>query len=132
MLEAVGAERAILSILIKKPDALFTVDEILDENDFTNTGNQVIYSIVKELVLEDPNVSLDSALILSRGEEKGIKDFLRLTQNGDLINAIQATSKAVNESSLCKHITSVKKASIKRHLLMTLEDLKDDVEEYDG
>lgn len=132
MLEAVGAERAILSILLKKPDSLFTVDEILDENDFTNTGNQVIYTIIKELILEDPSTKLDSALIISHAESKGIKDFFRLTQNGDLLSAIHTTAKGINESSIGKHIAAVKKASIKRHLIETLDDLKDDVEVYSG
>lgn len=132
MLEAVGAERAVLAILLKKPDSLFTIDEVLDEDDFTNSGNRLIYGLIKEIIIDDPNTKLDHLLIISRAEEKGIKDFFKLTHNGDLLNALESTKKSVDESSLSKYVAAVKKASIKRHLINTLDVLKDDVEIFDG
>lgn len=132
MLEAVGAERAVLAIVMKKPDEFFSVDEILDTEDFTNSGNSVIYSLIKDLVLEDPNVKLDDFTIISQAESKGIKDFFSLTHNGDLLEALRATQKSVSEESLNKYVATVKKASIKRHLISVLDALKDNVEDFDG
>lgn len=132
MLEAVGAERAILSLCMKKPDSVYMVDEILDENDFTNTGNKLIWSLMRDIVLEDPNASLDHFVLISRAEEKGIKDFLKQTHNGDLLEALEQTKKSVSEANLGKYIAMVKKATIKRYLLTTIDDLKDDIETFDG
>ena len=132
MLEAVGAERALLAIIMKKPDSVFIADEILEEDDFTNSGNKLIYSLMKDIVFEDANASLDHFILISRAEEKGIKDFFKLTQNGDLLEALEQTKKSVKESSLNKYIAAIKKATVKRRLLLTIDDLKDDIENYDG
>lgn len=132
MLEAVGAERAILALCMKKPDSLFIVDEILDENDFTNTGNKLIYGLMRDIVLDDPNAALDHFILISRAEEKGIDDFLKQTHNGDLLEALEQTKKSVSDGSLNKYIAMVKKATVKRRLLLTIDDLKDDIEEFDG
>jgi len=132
MLEAVGAERALLAIIMKKPDSIFIADEILDEDDFTNSGNKLIYSLMRDIVFEDASASLDHFILISRAEEKGIKDFFKLTQNGDLLEALEQTKKSIQEKSLNKYIVAIKKATIKRTLLFTIDDLKDDIENYDG
>lgn len=132
MLEAVGAERAVLSILLKKPDSLFAFDIQLNEDDFTNSGNKLLFSLMSEIINDDPKVKLDNYLLISKAEEKGITDFFKLTQNGDLLDALQETGNNVSESSIGKYIAIVKKASIKRNLIDKLDHLKDDVEVHSG
>ncbi len=132
MLEAVGAERALLAIIMKKPDSLFIADEILEESDFTNNGNKLIYSLMRDILNEDANAALDHFILISRAEEKGIKEFFRLTNNGDLLEALEQTAKSVKESGLNKYIAAIKKATVKRVLINTVDELKDDIEVYDG
>lgn len=132
MLEAVGAERAVLALCIKKPDSVFIADEVLDEADFTNTGNKLIWSLMRDIVLSDANASLDHFILISRAEEKGIKDFLKKTQNGDLLQALEETAKNIKEESLNKYVAMVKKATVKRRLLNTCKSLEGDIESHDG
>ncbi|MHA2063175.1 MAG: DnaB-like helicase N-terminal domain-containing protein, partial [Candidatus Thorarchaeota archaeon] len=132
MLEAVGAERALLAIIMKKPDSVFIADEILDESDFTNSGNGLIYSLMKDIVFEDSEAALDRFILISRAQEKGIQDFFKLTQQGELLEALEQTKKSINESSINKYIAAIKKATVKRTLLYTIDDVKNDIETYDG
>lgn len=132
MLEAVGAERSILAICMKKSDSIFVVDEYLDSGDFTNGGNRLIYSLMKELIFEDSEIKLDSYILASHAEEKGIKDFFKLTNNGDLVEALERIQNSVSESSLNKYLAMVKKATIKRRLLTTIEELQADIPSFDG
>lgn len=130
MLQAVGAERAILSILLKVPELVFEIDDVVGENDFTNGGAKAIYSLVKDLVMQDREGVVDYNTIISRAEEKGLTDFLKLTQNGQLLEALSHTK--VNPDSLGRHVNAVKTATIKRDTIEFLDVLKDDVEVFDG
>jgi len=131
MLEAVGAERAILGIIMKKPDCLYEVDDILDESDFTNSGSKVIFSLMRDLILSGAE-ELDHYSLISAAEEKGLKDFLTLTHEGGLLEALEYTKDSVNVKTLFRHVSAVKTASIKRQLLETLDTLKDEVEDFTG
>ena len=133
MLEAVGAERAVLSLVLKKPDNFFIVDEVLEERDFTNTGNKLVYSLIKDILHANPETSvLDNYTLITRAEEKGVDEFLQGTQQGDLLDALTSTQDSVSEKNIGRYIAAVKKASIKRALLDTFDELKDDVESHDG
>lgn len=130
MLQAVGAERAILSILMKEPTLLFDIDDVLDASDFTNGGASAIFSLIKDIILEDKSATIDQYSLISRAEERGVKDFLTLTHNGELLEAIEQTS--VSPSSLNRHVGAVKSMSIKRHTIGMLDELKDQIEDFGG
>jgi replicative DNA helicase len=130
MLEAIGAERALLSILLKHPGKLFEIDDVIVENDFTNTGTRIIFSILHDLLITDRHACVDYTTLISHAEEKGVKEFLELTQGGELLHVLEQTS--VNPDTLGKHVAAVKKAAIKRVTIETLDSLKDEVEEFNG
>ena len=130
MLQAVGAERAILSILMQQPEMLYEIDDVLDASDFTNGGAQVIYGLIKDIVLKDKDATIDSYTLVTEAETTGVDQFLELTQNGALIDAIAATK--VKPSSLGRHVEAVKTMTIKRNSIGMLDSLKDDVEDFSG
>src|SRR5690606_24826143 len=129
-LEAHGAERAILSILIRNPDKFFTVTDVLGEADFVNVGCSTIFTIVKDIILKEENPSIDRHLIISEAERRNIEDFWQHTLNGDLVDAIIKMN--VNPNNFGRFVADVKQASIKRALINKCEDLKQDIEEYVG
>jgi len=130
MLQAVGAERAILSILMQKPELLFEVDDILDGDDFTNGGAKVIYSLIKDILLTDKDAVIDHYTLISHAESKGVSNFLEITHNGELLEAISQTT--VNPSTLGRHVNAVKTMTIKRNTIGMLDSLKDDVDDFKG
>ncbi|TFH25858.1 hypothetical protein E4G67_00310 [Candidatus Bathyarchaeota archaeon] len=130
MLQAVGAERAILSILMQKPELLFEVDDILDGDDFTNGGAKVIYSLIKDILLTDKDAVIDHYTLISHAESKGVSNFLEITHNGELLEAISQTT--VNPSTLGRHVNAVKTMTIKRNTISMLDSLKDDVDDFKG
>jgi len=130
MLQAVGAERAVLSILMKDPQLVFEIDDILMESDFTNGGAQVIYKSIKEILLSDKDATIDHYTLISHAEENGIENFLSLTHNGELLEAITQTS--VKPESLGKHVNAIKIMSIKRNAIDMLDNLKNNVADFVG
>jgi len=130
MLQAVGAERAILSILMKEPTLVFEIDDVIGPADFTNSGAEVIYSLIRDIVLEDRAAQIDQYSLISRAEQRGIKDFLSLTHNGELLEALEHTH--VNSSTLGRHVNAVKSMSVKRQTISMLEQVKDQIEDFGG
>lgn len=130
MLQAIGAERAVLSILMKEPTLLFEIDDILTESDFTNGGAQVIYGLIRKIVVEDKTAKIDQYSLITAAEANGCKDFLSLTLNGELLVALEKTNAA--PATLGRHVDAVKSASIKRYSIGFLDELKDDVEACEG
>lgn len=130
MLQATGAERAVLSILLKQPEMLFEIDDVVGEDDFTNSGAKAIWSLIKSLVVKNKDIDLNYHTIISSAEQHGLKDFLSLTHNGKLIEALEQTK--VNADSLGHHVNALKSATIKRQSINFLENLKDDIEDFSG
>lgn len=128
--EAQGAERAIISILFKHPDRLFSIDDVLTEADFVNTGSSMIFGILKDIILKEENPSIDTHLIVTEAEKRGLDDFAHFTLNGELVEAVSKMT--VNPNNLGRFVSDVKQASIKRALINKCEDLKDDIENYVG
>ena len=129
-IEAHGAERAILSILLKHPDKFFTINDVLTQADFVNTGAALIFDIIRDLILAGGDVKLDKHLIVAIAEQKGLDGFFHHTLNGELIDAVAEQN--VNPSNFIQYVSAIKQASIKRALINTCEDLKDDIESHAG
>lgn len=128
--EAQAAERALLSILIKKPNAFFSIDDVITEADFVNTGSAMIFSIVKDLIVAGENTSIDQHLIFSEAERKGLESFFHHTLNGELVDAIESID--VSDTNIGWFVATIKQASIKRALISTCDDLKDNIDTYVG
>lgn len=129
-IEAHSAERAILSILIQNPDSFFDINDVLVEADFCNTGAAMIYSIIREIILNNKDARIDTQLILAEAERKNLDNFLYHTLNGELIDALMETR--VNKLNIKMYVSAVKQASIKRTLINTCSDLQDAIEDYTG
>jgi len=129
-IEAHAAERAILSILIKEPDRFFTINDVLTPGDFVNTGAALIFEIIKDLIVSEESVKIDKHIIITTAEQKNVDGFYHHTLNGELIDAI--VEQTVNAKNFVRYVSAVKQASIKRALINTCEDLKDEIEDWDG
>lgn len=129
-IEAHAAERAILSILIKEPDRFFTINDVLLPGDFVNTGAALIFGIIRDLIIAEESVSIDKHIIIATAEQNNIDGFYHHTLNGELIDAI--VDQNINANNFVKFVAAVKQASIKRALINKCEDLKDDIEEWNG
>ena len=129
-IEAHAAERAILSILIKEPDRFFTINDVLTPGDFVNTGAALIFEIIKDLIVSEESVKIDKHIIITTAEQKNVEGFYHHTLNGELIDAI--VDQNINPKNFVRYISAVKQASIKRALINTCEDLKDDIEDWSG
>lgn len=130
MLQAIGAERSILAILMNHPQKVFDIDDVLTEDDFTNPANGLTYRLIREIVLEDRDAKVDQYALIGRAESQGLDDFYETTHNGELLEAIQATK--AKPDTLGQHVNTVKLMTIKRNSIDMLEDLKDEVEGFNG
>lgn len=130
MIEAHGAERAIISILIKNPDLFFSIDDVLTEADFVNSGAARIFGVIKSLILSDKDVKLDANLIFAEAERQNVEDFMEATLNGELVDVLANTP--VNPSNLNKYVADIKQASVKRALINVCSDMADQISEYTG
>lgn len=129
-IEAHGAERAALAILIQHPDKFFEINDVLGEGDFFNTGQQIIFGVVKDIILAGVKGPIDVTLIFTEAEKKKIDGFMRHTLNGELIDVLSKMK--VSPANLGRYVADIKQAAIKRALIKKCDDLKDEVENYSG
>lgn len=129
-IEAIGAERAILSILIKSPELYFEACDVLSEADFTVTGNGLIFGVIKHILSDNPDSKLDRYIIFSEAEKLGVRDFFHHTLDGELVEALENSPHS--KENFNRFLSNLKQASIKRALINTFDELKDDVELYNG
>src|SRR5690606_20202433 len=129
-IEAHSAERAILSIIIKNPSSFFSINDVLTKADFVNTGSAMVFDIVKDLILANPDVKIDQQIIFAEAERKNIDGLFQHNLNGELVDALISTH--VNSSNLYKYVADVKRASIKRALINLCSDLADEIAEHAG
>lgn len=129
-LETFGAERALLSILVHNPDKLFSVNDLIEEADFSSTAASLVYGVVRDIILSNDKSEIDMHLILSEAERKGIQDFLRHTLNGEFVSAV--VDFKPSPANLIKYAADIKCASIKRKLISKCDDIKDEIEEHTG
>jgi replicative DNA helicase len=130
MIEAHGAERAVISILIKNPDLLFTINDVLSEADFVNSGAGRIFAVLKSLILSDKDVKIDQNIIFAEAERMKLDDFMLATLDGELVDALANTH--VNATNLPRYVADIKQAGVKRALVNVCGDLSDKIVEYTG
>lgn len=130
--QSIGAERAVLSIVMRNPDLFFTISDLVSEADFTVTGNGRIYTVLKSLLTKGlKEVStIDRYLVFAEAERLGIEDFFHHTLNGDLVEALEKTPH--NKEHFLGFVSTLKQATIKRALINTFDELKDSVATYTG
>jgi replicative DNA helicase len=129
-IEALGAERSVLSILMHNPDTFFAINDVLAEADFSSTAAGMVFSVIKDVILADSSTVIDPALIFTEAERKGLDNFFQITLNGEFVEALHTTH--ANPSNLGKFVAAIKQASIKRSLINTCDDLKNNIEEFTG
>jgi len=112
-LENIGAERGLISVLIKEPSLVFTVDEFLQPSDFSDKCYSNLYRIVKSLALDNSSVVVDDFLLRTKASELNLIDFDDV-YDIEMYNALQISP--VDGGNLNTFIKSVRSCSIKRRL----------------
>jgi len=129
-LETFGAERSLLSILCHHPDKYFTVNDIIDEGDFSSLAASLVFGVIKGLITSGDRDVIDTHVIMAEAERIGVQDFLRHTLNGEFVSAIVLNRP--NPANLDKYAADIKCASIKRSLISKCDDIKDEIENHTG
>jgi replicative DNA helicase len=130
--QSIGAERAVLSIIMRNPDLYFTVSDLISESDFTVTGNGRIFTAIKSILtrgLKEMS-TIDRYLIFAEAERMNMEDFFHHTLNGDLVEALEKTPH--NKEHFLGFVSTLKQSTIKRALINTFDELKDQVANYSG
>ena len=127
MIKNIAAERGVLAGLVKFPNKIYDLDNLISSSDFSNEANKNIFSVIRELLIgEDNDNQLDKVSIIAGANKLGIDNFSEITSNYDFIDAIFATDiKEENIDTLAKR---VKESSFKRGLAVKLRQAVSEVE----
>lgn len=130
--QSIGAERAVLSIIMHNPDLYFSVSDVVSEADFTVTGNGRIFQCIKSILTSTQKElsSIDRYLIFAEAEKLGMEDFFHVTLNGELVEALEKTPH--NKDNFSGFVSHLKQATIKRVLINKFDEMKDSVANYSG
>lgn len=108
----VAAESLLLSCFIRYPDAFFNVVDYMHDEDFEQTGHQMIYLSVKSLYLDRESDNVSKVKLISEAKRLGFDNFKASTKDYALLD--QAMKNSVSENDTDKYFADVKRESIFR------------------
>lgn len=128
MIKNLGAERGLLASIIKNPESVYEIMNIVSSSDFYNDGNRQIFEVVKNIIVENKNGSVDKMNIISTAVTLGFEDFSEVTNKHELVDAIITTSKSAGPDNAEKFALQVKEASVRRGLSDKANEVRDLIE----
>ena len=124
-----GAERAVLAGLLQYgSEAYVEVHDVLSENSFASTGNQVIYKCLKRVIEAEQEVDLPA--ILSAAEGLNLLDVIQTEQELSYIKSL--SNFFVNKTNVFSFAIQVKKFEYARSICMTADNIKETVSNING
>lgn len=126
MIKQLGAERGLLAGLVKDPESLYTIDDIISPSDFFNAGNEAIYTVIRHLIIEDSVKNIDKMMIIAGAASLGLDKFSDVTSKHNLVDAIMVTD--VNKENIRNFALKVKGAAVRRGLSVKLNESREIVE----
>lgn len=127
-----SAERAVLSGLITYgEEALFDIQDIVQENTFTIDSNQLLFQCCKNVIATHPGTkSIDIASIYSSAQELNIAHILNQKEEAQHLKAIRDFP--VDKTNIRKFAAKIRKLEIARSLHKRLEDTQDQLLDING
>lgn len=124
-----GAERAVLAGLLQYgSEAYVEVSDILTENSFGSTNNQVIFKCLKHVIEADQTVDLPS--ILSAAERLNLIETIQTEQELSYIKSL--SNFFVNKSNVYSFAIQIKKFEYARSICVTADTIKDRIGKING
>lgn len=126
-----AAERAVLAGVCKfGADAYFDVADILSENTFTDTANQIIFKCVKSLIEDDNNSKIDVPSIYSAAHRLELDYIFKKTEEVKHLQAIMVMP--IHLANVRKMAGAIRKLEIARLLHDQLGLAQDQILEVKG
>ena len=124
-----GAERAVLAGLLQYgSEAYVEINDILSENSFASTNNQVIFKCLKRIIENDQQVDLPS--ILSAAESLNLLETIQTEQELSYIKSL--SNFHVNRDNVYRFAIQVKKFEYARSICVTADHIKQQVSSING
>jgi len=127
VIKNISAERGVLAGIVRYPEKIYDLDNLISSEDFSNEGNKSIFVIVKELIInEDNKTALDKVSIIACAAKLGIENFAEVTSDYELIDALFETD--IQEDNIIRLAKLIKESSFKRGLLIKLREATNEIE----
>lgn len=124
ILSDIGAERAVLAGVCRYgAEAYYDVADIVNDQSFTNTSNEMIYACLKKVINEDDTRKIDVPTILGSARELGIHDFVSSPNEIEHLNSVMKFPVLIN--NVRKFGAKIRKLQIARMMYEQLEETKD-------
>jgi replicative DNA helicase len=133
MIDSKELERQLLSVLIKFPSSYGEVAGLIDENDFSiahgSYVHRTIFKIIKKIQDSGPTEALDEVVLIERLRSANVS-FIDNIDIGDYIKSLLL--KKVSEKSVLIIAKELKTFSLRRSIIDTCDQIKDDMNKCQG
>lgn len=125
----IASEEAVLSGLIQHGQECFVeVDQLIDENVFTNDGNKVIYKCVTHSLKENEKIGI--ADILSAAQTLNLREYIEQKEGSSKIKQLKDTLIDIN--NVIPHAKRIARLSFARKMQNQLRDIYRGLNEVTG
>jgi replicative DNA helicase len=109
----VAAEFALLAGLCKNPDVYFNVQQHLSVDDFTSKAHKKFFIVLQRLLMNTQgDLVVTHAGLLAEASALGMKDFLDVTRDGELVEA--CLEYEASKADVGRSFLQVKRETVKR------------------
>ena len=114
----VDVEMGLLALCMRKDTAILkTVENKIDESDFTDVRNRTIYGVIIDMFLD--NAQIDRITVFSELERRGLAD-----KAGGQRYVYRVGDTTAVQSALLSYIDAIRERSDRSKLLKTVEDVR--------
>ena len=114
----VYVEMVLLALCMRKDTAILkTVENKIEESDFTDVRNRTIYGVIIDMFLD--NAQIDRITVFTELERRGLAD-----KAGGQRYVYRVGDKTAVQSALSSYITAIRERSDRAKLLKTVDDVR--------
>ena len=114
----VEVEMGLLALCMRKDTAILkTVENKIEESDFTDVRNRTIYGVIIDMFLD--NAQIDRITVFTELERRGLAD-----KAGGQRYVYRVGDKTAVQSALSSYITAIRERSDRAKLLKTVDDVR--------
>lgn len=128
-LSDIGSERAILAGLMQYGvDAYVTISDIVNEDTFTHTNNQILFKCIQKIITNDQKVDIPS--ILSVSEQLNLQESVNTDQEIKYIKSLLEFP--VNKDNVFHFAIQIKKFEFARKIKLLTAKIHKDIDNVTG
>jgi replicative DNA helicase len=125
-INSMGAETALVALLIKYPEKMIEIRDIVESQDFSSPNLSGLFKALDNLIIYDEKTNIDKPLLMGKMSELGLGPLAEKMDNEKFLDAIFNYSEP-DKANIENFAAKIKKMAIKREIYKSARQVQIDM-----